>query len=128
MAEKYKIEWDNEAKTVVLQTYYKGATTADVLGIAQESADMLRSVDHTVHLIILRMSGPPSVTASDLSRINKLVPENQGHVLVIGKMYEEILSKMGEKVAPRAVQDSHLFSTLEEARQYLIDELGVAYP
>lgn len=128
MADKHRIEWDNTDKTVVLQTYIVGATAADVYDMARKSADMLKTVDHTVHLIIVRSSGPPAVTARELSQINKLVPENQGKLLVVGSLYDQMLLRSGDKIAPRAVQDSQVVKTVEEARQFLIEHYGVVYP
>lgn len=128
MAENYRIEWDNAEKTVVLQTYLVGATSTDVYEMARKSADMLKTVDHTVHLIILRSSGPPAVTAHELTHINKLVPKNQGKLMVVGSLYDQMLIKSGDKIAPRTVQNSQVVKTVEEARQFLIEHYDVVYP
>ncbi|MAU12056.1 MAG: hypothetical protein CL607_19695 [Anaerolineaceae bacterium] len=128
MVENYRIEWDNAEKTVVLQTYLTGATSADVYEMAHKSADMLKTVDHNVHLIVVRSSGPPAVTAHELSQINKLVPNNQGKLLVVGSLYDQMLIKSGDKIAPRTVQNSQVVKTVDDARQFLIEHYGVVYP
>ena len=48
----YKIGWDNPEKTVVLQQYVDPASKDDLYRLAKESANLLKSVSHTVHLII----------------------------------------------------------------------------
>ena len=128
MVENYRIEWDNAEKTVVLQTYLTGATSADVYEMAHKSADMLKTVDHNVPLIVVRSSGPPAVTAHELSQINKLVPNNQGKLLVVGSLYDQMLIKSGDKIAPRTVQNSQVVKTVDDARQFLIEHYGVVYP
>lgn len=127
MAEHYRVEWDNADKTVVLQTYLTGVTPTDIYQMAYTSADMLETVDHTVHIIIMP-SGRRVMNAHQLNQINKLVPENQGAVLVVGSTYEKLLKKMGEKIALSAVKDSEIIGSVADARQFLIEHYGVVYP
>ncbi len=46
------IQWDNAEKTVVLQQYADQAVKDDLYDLSKQSAEMLRSVSHRVHLII----------------------------------------------------------------------------
>ena len=48
----YLIQWDNEEKTVVFQQYTGNPVKDDLYHLAEESALMLNSVPHIVHLII----------------------------------------------------------------------------
>ncbi|MCA9895765.1 MAG: hypothetical protein KC615_22430 [Anaerolineae bacterium] len=128
MTDRIHIAWDNKAKTVVLQTFEIAATTADIFKMARLSAEMLSTVDHTVHLIIVRKARLPIVNARDLNHLSSHVPANQGHVLVVGTAHDKLLIEMGEKSNSRAVQDSLVVNSLQEARQYLIDHLSVVYP
>ncbi|MCA9889891.1 MAG: hypothetical protein KC546_16035 [Anaerolineae bacterium] len=129
MTEKHHIEWDNLDKTVVLQTYEKGAGKADIYQMADKSAEMLNEVDHTVHLIIIEPVSRSVVSPTELKYLDKKVPPNQGMVMLVGgDKFSEIVKTIGDNLNNKAVANLRFVQTPEEARQYLVDELGVAYP
>ncbi|MCA9883894.1 MAG: hypothetical protein KC708_13020 [Anaerolineae bacterium] len=129
MTEKHHIEWDNLDKTVVLQTYEKGAGKADIYQMADKSAEMLNEVDHTVHLIIIEPVSRSVVSPTELKYLDKKVPPNQGMVMLVGgDKFSEIVKTIGDNLKNKAVANLRFVQTPEEARQYLVDELGVAYP
>jgi hypothetical protein len=126
------IRWDNEDRTVVLQQYEEGATKDDLYHLAQKSADMLHSEDHTVHLIIDERNIRLSLSSSDLKYLEKLVPANQGKAVVIVSpmdiAYKEMFQNIGRKTAPKALAEPNFVTSLEEARAFLQKHLGVRYP
>ena len=74
----YLIHWDNEEKTVVFQQYTGNPVKDDLYHLAEESALMLNSVPHIVHLIIdertikltlssTDINGEPKTDSNDLS-------------------------------------------------------------
>lgn len=127
----YKIEWDNKDKTVVLQQYLPGATRDDLYHLAQTSADMLKSVEHTVHLIIDERNIRLSLSSSDLKFLEKLVPPNQGVAVVIVSpqdlAYKVRFQEIGKLTAPKALSRPHFVLSLKEARMYLQEKFSVIY-
>ncbi len=127
----YKIEWDNPDKTVILQQYLPGATRDDLYHLAQASADMLKTVEHTVHLIIDERNIRLSLNSSDLRFLEKLVPPNQGVAVVIVSpkdlAYKIRFQEIGKLTAPKALSRPHFVLSLKEARTYLQEEFSVRY-
>lgn len=131
METRHQIRWDNQCKTVVLQTYERDATPQDMYEMAAESAQMLNSVSNTVHLIIDQTAVVQMFTiGSDLMRyLNSHVPANQGVVLVVGaQMYAKTIARVGDKIAPNAFNQTHFFESADDARAYLAKEFEVRYP
>lgn len=120
----YQIRWYNRQKTVVLQQYSDDVTKDDLYKMARESADMLKSVSHTVHLIIDERSVDNMLTTTDMQFLEKMVPPNQGAVVVVVAehklKYKSIVQGMGNKIAPHAFAKETVFvSSLEKAQAYL---------
>ena len=67
----HEIHWDNEAKTVVYQQYTGTPVKDDLYYLAEESAAMLNSVDHTVHLIIDERMIKLTLTSADIKFLEK---------------------------------------------------------
>ena len=128
----HHIQWDNVDKTVVLQQYLPGAVKDDLYQLTQESAAMMDSVPHTVHIILDESSVKLTLNSADLNFLEKNVPSNQGAVVLIvnksNKTYKRVVEDMGLKIAPRAFDNQRQASSIEEARQLLQDEFGVRYP
>src|ERR1043165_9948823 len=128
----HHIQWDNEEKTVVLQQYLAGAVKDDLYLQVQKSAEMLKSVPHTVHLIIDETKVKLILNSADLKYLEKLVPPNQGAVVVVvnksNVTYKRVVQDMGNKLAPKAFDNVYNVSSIEEARQLLRDQFGVNYP
>jgi hypothetical protein len=126
------IQWDNEEKTVVLQQYTGGAIKDDLYHLAEESAAMLNSVPHTVHLIIDERNVRHNLNSADINYLEKIVPANQGVAMVIVEKsaltYKKMVQDMNKKLAPRAFDAAFFVSTLEEARALLQEQFDVHYP
>ena len=128
----YRIGWDNEEKTVVLQQYLEGASKDDLYLLAKESAELLASVSHKVHLIIDERNIQLTVNSADMRYLEKNVPPNQGEVVVIpavgSLMFKKMMQNIGAGIAPKAFNESHFAKTIEEARELLVKDFGVKYP
>lgn len=129
----YLIQWDNEEKTVVLQQYMKGATKDDWYQLAKESAQMLSTVSHTVHLIIDERNVNLVANAADMRYLEKNVPPNEGVcVLVVPRhqfFYKNIMKKLRERLFPMTYpQHEALYvDSIEEARKLLQERFAVTY-
>ena len=126
------IQWDNEEKTVVFQQYTGKALKEDLYSLAEESARMLNSVPHRVHLIIDEHNVKMNLNATDMRYLENLVPANQGGVVVVVNKkslpYKRFLNNAGAKIAPKSFEKPFFVSALEEARQLLQTQFGVRYP
>jgi hypothetical protein len=79
----HRITWDNEDETVVLQEYTDGATKSDFHQLVKESSALLKTVQHTVHLIIDERKILLILESSDATLLKKWLPENEGTVVVV---------------------------------------------
>ena len=126
------IQWDNEDKSVVLQQYVGTAFKEDLYSLATESARMLNSVSHTVHLIIDERNIKMNLNAVDMQYLEKLVPVNQGGVVMIvskkNLAYKKFLQNAGEKLAPKTFEHPFFATNVEDARQLLQSQFQVRYP
>ncbi len=129
---RHLIQWDNAEETVVLQQYLPGAVKDDLYQMVQESAAMIHSVAHTVHIILDESAIKLTLNSADLNFLEKHVPANQGAVVLIvsksSQTYKRVVEDMGLKLAPRAFDNQLQATSIEEARQLLQDEFGVRYP
>jgi hypothetical protein len=127
----HTITWDSDDKTVVLQEYTKDATKDDLYHLARKSAEMLSTVEHTVHLIIDERNINLILNSADMNYLNKLTPENQGAVvMVIPKLkvgYKTLVQSIGKKIGPNAFAEAYFATSVEEARKFLQDHFGVRY-
>jgi hypothetical protein len=127
----YIIQWDNAEKTVVLQQYTDDATKDDWYQMAQESARMLNSVPHTVHLIIDERNVNLVATAADMHFLEDLVPANEGTaVIVTSRMkfrYKQLSKKIREQILPGTSHEAHFVESIEDARKLLQEQYGVVY-
>ena len=128
----YSIQWDNADKTVVFQQYTDQAVKEDLYSLSKESAEMLRTVSHTVHLIIDERPVKVTLNYTDIKFLESNVPENQGAVIMIvnksGLAYKKLIQDVGRSLAPKAFDQPYFAETLEEARQLLQDQFAVHYP
>jgi hypothetical protein len=128
----HTIVWDNSDKTVVLQQYIPPATKEDLFLLAEESADMLKSVSHTVHLILDERAIKLMLNTADLQFLEKLVPRNQGAcVMVVPQIqvaYKLMAQRLGRLVAPKSVNQSFFAPSIEDARLMLQQRFSVRYP
>ncbi|MBA3867972.1 MAG: hypothetical protein ABI970_24400 [Chloroflexota bacterium] len=128
----HSIQWDNEEKTVVFQQYTDTPVKDDLYYLAEESAALLKSVLHTVHLIIDERMIKLTLTSADIKFLEKNVPPNQGVVVVLVNKndlnYKKFVQNFGQKLAPNAFFQTYFATTPEEARKFLQDHFDVHYP
>ncbi len=128
----YLIQWDNAEKTVVFQQYTENSVKDDLYRLAEESAKLLKSVRHTVHLIIDERAIKMTFSAGDIQYLEDNVPKNQGAVVMVldesGLAYKKIMQDVGKTMAPKAFDQPFFAKTIEDARQLLRDQFGVHYP
>jgi hypothetical protein len=128
----YLIQWDNADKTVVFQQYKDTAVKEDLYSLSKASAEMLKSVSHTVHLIIDERPVKVTLSYTDIKYLEGNVPENQGAVIMIvnksGLAYKKLIQDVGRSLAPKAFDQPYFAETLEEARQILQEQFAVHYP
>ncbi len=126
------IQWDNAEKTVVLQQYGKSATKDDLYYLAQKSAALLKTVSHTVHLIVDERLFKLTLNSADINYLERNVPPNQGVVVVIysnlSLTYKKTIHETNKKLAPKVFGESFFAPSPEEARQLLQKHFGVRYP
>lgn len=127
----FSIGWDNEEKTVVLQQYIDNVTKDDWYNMAQQSAEMLATAPHTVHIIIDERSADLTATSTDMRFLEKLVPPNEGVcVIVVPRekfLYKEMTKRLREKFIPDKQHDAYFVETIEDARQLLQEQFEVVY-
>jgi len=128
----YLIQWDNAEKTVVLQQYTGNAVKDDLYHLAEESAAMLKTVPHKVHLIIDERAIKLTLSSTDIKYLEKHVPPNQGVVIVVvgrsGAAYKSLIQNIGKTLAPKAFKQTFFAATVEEARRLLQEQFEVHYP
>ena len=126
----YKIEWDNEDKTVVLQQYIAPAEIEDLYHLSSESGKMLSSVDHTVYLIIDERQANLRPNAANMRYLERNIPPNEGAAVIVTSrfkfMYKRVLRTLREKLF-NTQHESHFVETLEDARKLLQELHGVSY-
>jgi len=128
----YSISWDNEEKTVVFQYYEKGGTKQDLYDLVRESAGMLNTFEHRVHLIIDQRNVRYLMNAADMAFLEENKPKNQGVVILIIEQnietHKSMTQKIGRRAAPHAFSDTYFVASLDEARKILQEHHGVHYP
>jgi hypothetical protein len=126
------IQWDNAEKTVVFQQYTDNPVKDDLYYLAEKSSAMLKSVLHTVHLIIDERAIKLTLTAADIKYLEKNVPPNQGAVIMLVNKsdvaYKKFVNDFGKKLAPKAFDEPYFATTLEDARAFLQKHFDVHYP
>ena len=125
------IQWDNEEKTVVFQQYTDDAVKDDLYYLAQKSSDLLKTVDHTVHLIIDERNIKLTLSSADVNYLERNVPPNQGIVVMLVNKndfaYKKFIQMVNKQLAPKAFDQPYFASSIEEARQLLQDNFEVHY-
>ena len=128
----HNISWDNEDQTVVLQEYTEGASKDDLYYLAEKSAQMLKTVNHTVYLIIDERRVRLILNSADVRYLEKQTPTNQGAVVVVvqhsKQTYKIAAQELNRQFAPNAFGEPYFADTLEQARLFLQENFGVRYP
>jgi hypothetical protein len=127
----HSICWDNADQTVVLQEYDQNPSKDDLYQLAQKSAEMLSTVEHTVHLIIDERNISHVLNTKDMAYLEELTPKNQGAVMVIVLRrkigYKTQLQRLAKSVGPNAFGQGYFVESLDEARAFLQESFGVRY-
>lgn len=127
----HNIRWDNDDKTVVLQEYTDGATKDDLYALVRESAAMIQTVTHTVHLIIDERKFSPHLTTVDFTYIEAGMPKNQGVVVIIvapsSHKYKAAMLELGSRIQLKTFSKSYFAESPEQARQFLEENFGIRY-
>ncbi len=124
----YTIQWDNAEKTVVLQQYTSNAIKDDLYHLAEESSLMLKSVTHTVHIIVDERTIKLTLSSTDIKYLEKFVPPNQGAVIVVigknGAAYKKLIQNIGKALAPKAFKQTFFRSYTRKIIHFQFDELA----
>jgi len=128
----HRISWDNDDHSVVLQEYIDGASKDDLYLLAEQSAKMLKSVDHTVHLIIDERKLRVPFNMIDLRYLERQIPRNQGVVVVIAQRQKQRVKAathdLNRRINGTGVEEPYFAETVEQAREMLHHQFGVQYP
>jgi hypothetical protein len=93
---------------------------------------MLNSVAHTVHIIVDERLIDLKLTSADMLYLQKHAPANQGAVIVViseySIKYKELIQRVGKAIAPAAFDKPYFATTTDQARAFLHQNFGVAYP
>jgi hypothetical protein len=127
----HSICWDNDDKTVVLQAYTDGVAKDDLYALVRESAAMIQTVTHTVHIIIDERKVSFLLTTADFTYIEEAMPKNQGAVVIIvapsNQKYKAAMLELGNRIHLKAFSKSYFAESPEQARQLLQEKFGVRY-
>ena len=127
----HNIRWDNDDQTVVLQEYTDGATKDDLYALVRESAALIQTVTHPVHLIIDERKVSLLITTADLAYIEERMPKNQGVVVIIvapsKQKYKAAMVELGRRLQLKTFSQTYFAESLEQARQLLQENFGVRY-
>jgi hypothetical protein len=127
----HHIDWDNKDKTVVIQSYTTDSSKDDLYYLARKSADMLQTVDHTVHLIIDERNINLVLSSTDMKYLEKLTPKNQGAVVMVVQptklLYKTAVQGLGKIIGPNAFAQPYFVESVEAAREFLQNSFDVNY-
>ena len=127
----FKLAWDNEDKTIIL-----GETdwpfTWDELTAAWESVtEMMRSVPHIVHIIIVAKTSrfPVGNPLSNLRQVMRFEPRNLGlAILVTDNRFQATINTILFNMSPHLSKYGHVVDTLERAYALIEKEGGSIRP
>lgn len=118
----YQVTWDDEEKTIVVQTYSGKVLVEEYYNAVDKSAQLLSSVNHTVDLImdLTDMKSDLKGFLTAVSYANKKVPSNQRLVTVVGaNRFAQTMAKIAGTIAPKATENVYFVDTLEEAHRVI---------
>lgn len=127
----FHIDWDTKDKTVVIQAYTPVASKDDLYQLARKSADMLQTVEHTVHLIIDERNISLVLSSTDMKYLEKQTPRNQGAVVMVVQpsklAYKTAVQGLGKIIGPNAFAQPYFVHSVEAAREFLQHSFDVNY-
>jgi hypothetical protein len=128
----HEISWDNLDKTVVLQVYTDNPSKDDLYQLAEKSMAMLKTVSHTVHLILDERKINLILNAADMIFLQKQMPHNQGAVVMLVDpatiRYKTAVHNLSQRLVVGTSSQPYFANSVEEARYILRQTFGVRYP
>jgi hypothetical protein len=121
------IEWGNTEKTVIIVTMDWPMTWEGIQAAWEQGTGMMRSVPHTVHMIVIGKSNrfPQGNILANLQHIVKNIPPNFGlAIMVTDNRFQEIINSILFKVTPRLNKTGHVVPTLAAAYKLIEREAG----
>jgi hypothetical protein len=128
----HHIRWDNTDQTIIFQEYDVDGSKEDLYQLAQKSSQMLKTVDHLVHLIIDERNVNLILNPDDMNYLREIAPQNEGTVMVIvppSKIkfrlaFQDLYNRMMRKT----FINTYYVESIEQARRYLQERFKVRYP
>ena len=120
----YQVTWDDEEKTIVVQTYSGKVIIEEYYRAIDESAELLSSVQHPVDLIMDASEAKTDMKGflTAVSYANKKVPANQRFVIVVGaNRFVQTMGKVAGTIAPKATENVYFVDTLEDAHTVITE-------
>jgi hypothetical protein len=114
----YHIDWENAEKTIIRQTYTNPLTLGDCYGVIQDNAVMMKSVAHSVDLIIVMDFGFLMVSRffHAAKYAQDAMPDNQRLLIVVNASERaKMLVNLVKKLAPGATRNLFFANDLNEA-------------
>lgn len=123
------VNWDNDDKTVIRYDFADQWDWADFRAATVEAFALTRSVSHRVDSISNFHPGAnlPPDALFQFSRIMKVAPPNRGTTVIVGgTMFINNLVTIFSKIYKPLGKKLLIASTLDEARQKLLQPSGTA--
>ena len=120
------IAWDNQDKTILKGTVAPPFTWEELFDQWDIAAEMIRSMPHPVHLIVISQSTgfPPGNALAQLNRISTNVPQNLGlAIMVTTNRFIALINSTLFKLSPRFSRRGRVASSLDEAYALIAAEV-----
>jgi hypothetical protein len=124
-----QIEWFNEEKTILLETFTGEWTVEDYRQLIDDAAVLLGTVHHNVHIIAdatdagLRL--PNNLLGGGMTYAIRHIPPNQGITVFIGvNGITQTLIGIARKISPKVSQTTFTATTLEEAQRIIANHIA----
>jgi hypothetical protein len=128
----HHIRWDNIDQTVVIQEYDEDGSKEDLHQLVQKSAQLLKTVRHTVHLIIDERKVNLVLTHDDMLHLAEYVPDNEGTVMVVvppSKIkFRLAFQELYNRIMRKTFINTYYVESIEQARCFLQERFKVHYP
>jgi hypothetical protein len=117
-----EIRWVNAEKTILIQHFQGYWTVNDYKQMVDESAQLLQTVPHIVHIIAdgtHNQTAPLGMLGGMRYALRKL-PPNQGIVVFVRpNHFLETIIQMGRMLAPHLLHTTFVAETVDEALQII---------
>ena len=122
-----KVQWDDEAKTIIRQIYEGDIILDDYYIATNEFVTLAKSVPHTIHSIMDRtkVRKNSGSTLRVMQYANNRLPPNMGlSIIVKANLITRMMVDMGKKFAPKLTAGVMYCDTLEEAHQIIASHVA----